>query len=364
MEFADMEFEPVKFGVVGLGMGQHHCKAVTQAKGAELVAVCDIDMSRTNKMVETYGCAGYEKYEEFLAHPGLEAVCICVPSGMHADFGIQAIRKGKHLVVEKPPDVKASKVQAMIDAAAKKGVKLEQIFQQRMSPLNRRIKDVIDKGRLGTLVGINALLPWWRHQSYYEDVAHGKWKGTWALDGGGSLANQGVHTVDIMLYFFGRVKSVFGKFGVFTHDIEAEDQTVAVLHFANGALGTIMTTTCAYRGTDQILLLFGERGQIRQSTYLEAWQIMHEDDPKREKEKAEEAEMLALYGPKDKKGETVASDPWALSADGHTAHVEDLAKAIRTGSEPMSTPAMAKHDVEVIEAIFKSGRTGKEVLIK
>lgn len=360
-----MAQDPVKFGVVGLGMGQHHCMAVNAAKGAELVAVCDIDMERTNKMVETYeGVTGYEKYDEFLKHPGLEAVCICVPSGMHADFGIKAINKKMHLVVEKPPDIKAQRVQDMVDAAKKHNVKLEQIFQQRMNPLNRRIKDTLDKGRLGKLIGINALLPWYRAQSYYEDVAHGRWKGTWALDGGGSLANQGIHTLDIILFFFGRVKSVVGKFGVFAHDIEAEDHTVAILNFENGAMGTLMTTTCAYRGTDQFLVMFGERGSIRQSTHLESWHIMQDNDPGREKEKAEEAEMMKLYGPKDTQGETTASDPWALSADGHTSHVEDLVKAIRTGSDVMSSPADAKHDIEVLEAIFESGRTGKEVFIK
>lgn len=359
-----MAHEPVKFGVVGLGMGQHHCMAVTGAKGAELVAVCDIDMERTNKMVEKYeGVTGYGDFDEFLTHPGLEAVCICLPSGMHADFGIKAIETGKHLVVEKPPDVKAVKVQEMIDAADKHGVKLEQIFQQRMLPMNRRIKKTLEEGRLGKLIGINALLPWYRAQSYYEDIEHGRWKGTWELDGGGSLANQGIHTLDIILFFFGRVKSVFGKFGVFAHDIEAEDHTVAVLNFENGALGTIMTTTCAYRGTDQFLVMFGERGQIRQSTNLEAWHVMHDNDPDRAKEKAEEAEMMALYGPKENRGESVANDPMALSADGHTAHIEDLVQAIREDREPTSTPLMGKHDIEVLEAIFESGRTGKEVFL-
>lgn len=359
-----MAHDPVRFGVLGLGMGQHHCKAVDDAVGAELVAVCDIDMERTNKMAEQYGASGYESFDEFLEHPGIEAVCICLPSGMHAEYGIKAIESGKHLVVEKPPEVQAAKVQDMIDAAAAKGVKLEQIFQQRMSPLNRRIKDTIDNGRLGKLIGINALLPWYRAQSYYDDVEHGRWKGTWELDGGGSLANQGIHTLDIILFFYGRVRSVVGKFGVFSHDIASEDHSIALLSFENGAMGTIMTTTCAYRGTDQFLVLFGDRGQIRQSTNLEAWQIMHDDDPDREKEKAEEAEMMALYGPKESKGDTVANDPWALSADGHTSHIEDLAKSIREGGEPMSTPAMGKHDIEVLEAIFESGRTGREVFIK
>ena len=356
--------EAVKFGVVGLGMGQHHCKAVTAANGAELVAVCDIDMDRTNSMMEEYGVAGYEKYEEFLQHPGLEAVCVCTPSGMHADFAIQAIKTGKHIVVEKPPDVKAVKVQEMIDAAKENNVKIEQIFQQRTLPMNRRIKDALDKGRLGKPIGINALLPWWRAQGYYEDVKHGKWKGTWALDGGGSLANQGIHTLDIILYFYGRVKSVIGKFGVFAHDIEAEDQTVAILNFESGAIGTIMTTTCAYPGSGQFIVMFGDRGQIRQSGSLERWSIMHDDDPDRAKEKAEEEEMMALYGPNaGKNKDDVSADPMALGAEGHTAHVEDLVKAIRTGSEPLSTPEMGKHDVEVLEAIFESGRTGKEIFL-
>lgn len=357
--------ETVKFGVVGLGMGQHHCKAVTAANGAELVAVCDIDMDRTKQMMDQYSIAGYEKYEEFLQHPGLEAVCVCTPSGMHADFAVQAMKLGKHIVVEKPPDVRAVKVQEMIDTAKACNVKVEQIFQQRTRPMNRRIKDAIDKGRLGKLVGINALLPWWREQSYYEDVAHGRWKGTWKLDGGGSLANQGIHTLDIILYFFGRVKSVIGSFGVFAHDIEAEDHTVAILKFENGAVGTIMTTTSAYPGSGQFIVMFGDRGQIRQSDHLERWSIKHDGDQKREKEIAEEQEMLALYGPKaGRNADNVAADPMALGAEGHTAHVEDLVKAIRTGSEPLSTPEMGKHDVEVLEAIFESGRTGKEVFIK
>jgi UDP-N-acetyl-2-amino-2-deoxyglucuronate dehydrogenase len=359
-----MAQEPIKFGVVGLGMGQHHCKAVDAAKGAELVAVCDTDMDRTNAMAEQYGAKGYEKYDEFLKHPGLDAVCVCTPSGLHAKFGIEAINEKKHLVVEKPPDVKAVRVQEMIDAAVKNDVKLEQIFQQRMSPMNRRIKNTIDEGRIGKLIGINALLPWFREQSYYEDIAHGRWKGTWELDGGGSLANQGIHTLDIILYFFGRVKSVMGKFGVFSHDIEAEDHSVAILNFENGAMGTIMTTTCAYRGTDQFLVLFGEKGQIRQSTNLEAWHVRQDDDADKAKEKAEEAEMMALYGPKDNQGESVANDPWALSADGHTAHIEDLVGAIRENRPTMSSPADGKHDIEVLEAIFESGRTGKEVFIK
>jgi len=360
-----MGTEPIKFGVVGLGMGQHHCKAVTAARGAELVAVCDIDMDRTNKLSAEYDVAGYEKYEEFLKHPGMQAVCVATPSGMHADFAIQAMKSEMHVVTEKPPDVKASKVREMVQVSKDLNCKMEQIFQQRTSPMNRRIKDAIDKGRLGKLMGINAIMPWWRAQSYYEDLAHGRWKGTWDLDGGGSLANQGIHTLDIILYFFGRVESVIGKFGVYAHDIEAEDQTNAILNFANGATGSITTTTCAYPGSGQFLVLYGNRGQIRQADCLERWSIMQDDDPDREKEKAEEQEMLTLYGPAASRNATdVANDPMALGAEGHTAHIEDLVKAITENRDTLSSPEMGLHDVEVLEAVFESGRTGKEVFIK
>ena len=88
-------------------------------------------------------------------------------------------------------------------------------------------------------------LPWYRAGEYYEGI-HGSWKGTWSMDGGGSLMNQGVHTVDLLQWFAGKVESVFGQFGIFAHDIEAEDQAAAVLRFASGALGTLYTTTCCY----------------------------------------------------------------------------------------------------------------------
>jgi len=347
----------IGFGVLGLGMGSYHADAIVKAAGARLVAVCDIDESRLKRDVEKHKVKGYNNYDDMLKDPEVEVVNVCTPSGMHVDMALMAVKAGKNIIMEKPVDVKVEKIDMLIKAGKEAGVKMGGIFQSRTTPLNKRIKDAIEKGSLGNLIGVHGILPWYRAQSYYEG-RHGSWKGTWAMDGGGSLMNQGVHTVDLLQWLAGRVKSVFGAFGVFGHKIEAEDKTAAVLKFANGAIGTLSTTTCAYPGLDQICLIHGVKGTISWGEdRLNSWKIQGE------REKEEEAEMLSLYGPKDKRGVTTSSDPMAVGSSGHVGIVEDMVHAILKGKDPMISIESAKHAVEIINAIYESGRTGKEVYI-
>jgi predicted dehydrogenase len=347
----------IGFGVVGLGMGTHHAKAIQSAKGAKLIAVCDIDEGRLNRTVEEHKVKSYKSYDDMLKDDEIEVINVCVPSGMHVDMAIQAIEAGKNIIVEKPVDIKVEKIDKLIEVGNKAGVKMSGIFQSRTTPMNKRIKDAIDKGRLGKLIGAHAILPWYRAQSYYEG-RHGSWKGTWDMDGGGSLMNQGVHTVDLIQWLVGRVRSVFGAFGVYAHKIEAEDKAAALLKFENGALGTLTTTTSAYPGLSQMVLIHGEEGTISWSEgHLVAWKI------RGEKEKEEEADMLSLYGPREKRGETTASDPMAVGSSGHVGMVEDMVQAILEDREPEITIESAKHAVEIVNAIYESGRTGKEVFI-
>lgn len=353
-----MERRELGFGVVGLGMGKHHCIAVKAAKGCRLVAICDEDAERLTPVAEEHEVKAYESYADLLADDEIDAVCVATPSGMHADMGIQALAAGKHIVVEKPVDVTVDQVKKLDQAVQDAGLKAAAIFQSRTEPLNKRIRAAIEGGRLGTLVGVHAILPWYRKQSYYEGP-HGSWKGTWAMDGGGSLMNQGVHTVDLIQWFGGRVKSVYGAFGVFAHDIEAEDKTVALLRFENGALGTLTTTTAAYGGDTQILLIHGDNGTIQKSTELRSWKFLDDEEGK------EEQEMMNLYGPKDKRqeGPTTASDPMAVGSAGHQFQIEDLVEAIWEDRKPYIAIEDATHAVEIVNAIYESGRTGKEVTI-
>ena len=346
--------EELGFAVVGLGMGKHHCRSITEAKGARLVTVCDLDEERLGQMVEKYGCKSTTRLEDVLADDEIQVVNIATPSGMHAEMGAQVADAGRHIIVEKPADITPERVDALAEAARRNGVKVGCIFQSRLDGLNKRIREAIQNDELGKLIGLHGHLPWFRRQAYYEGP-HGDWKGTWGMDGGGSLMNQGVHTVDLIQWLGGPVKQVMGMFGVFNHDIEAEDQTMALLRFENGALGTLYTTTCCYPGLDQQITIYGSKGSIQKdASKLLSWKIEGENEAE------VEAEMLRRFGKRDKE-EGIAADPMAVSSDGHTVIIEDLVQAIREDRDPMIGLESARHAVAIINGIFESGRTGKAV---
>ncbi len=343
----------LNFVVVGLGMGGHHCKAIQGAKGAHLAGVCDLDEERLAQRMKEFDCKGYARYTDVLKDKSVDAVCIVVESGNHATLGIQAAKAGKHIVMEKPVDVTPVRIKKFEDAVKQAGVKCGCIFQSRMENCNIMIKRAIDGGKMGAIIGAHAYLPWYRADSYYEGP-HGPWRGTWKLDGGGSMMNQGIHTVDLIQWFAGPVESVFGFYGVFSHKIEAEDQTVAVLKFKNGALGTFYATTCCIPEGAQRIYMYGTKGSFsRYGGTLETYDM---DTP------AKRERMINLFGGK-KKVDAIGKDPMAVSADGHLLIVEDLVKAVRTGREPIIPISSAKHAVEIACAIYKSARTHREVKI-
>jgi UDP-N-acetyl-2-amino-2-deoxyglucuronate dehydrogenase len=345
----------IGFGVVGLGMGKHHCKAVATAPGARLVAVCDLDAGRLGPVGEEYSCRTYSDLDAMLADDEIDVINIATPSGSHAELGIRAAAAGKHLIVEKPADIKAERIDSLIAAGKQHGVRIGGIFQSRLDKLNLQIRQSIQDGRFGKIIGVHGHLPWYRKQSYYEGD-HGSWKGTWDMDGGGSLMNQGVHTVDLLQWLVGPVESVMGMFGIFGHDIEAEDQSVGLLRFANGAIGTLYTTTCCYPGYRQRVTIYGSEGSVvKDEGALQDWKVQGDEGG------AEEKQLLARYGAN--KEASGAADPLAVSFDGHTQIILDMIGAIHEGRDPVIGLDSARHAVEIINAVYESGRTGREVKI-
>jgi UDP-N-acetyl-2-amino-2-deoxyglucuronate dehydrogenase len=352
-----MSERTIRFAVVGLGMGVHHCKDLVDAKDCELVAICDANAERLEKNRQQFGVKATDSYADLLRDPDVDVVNICTPSGTHADLSVQALRAGKHVICEKPPDVTVEAVDRMIAAQRETGKKLMVIFQSRFEPLYRKLYATIQEGRLGQLVGVHGTVNWWRAQNYF--TSPGMWKGTWKFDGGGSLANQGVHTVDLLQWLGGPVVEVYGKFGRFAHDIETEDKTVAVLTFANGALGTLTTTTAAYPGLDRTIFLHGSKGSVvAEDDELTRWIIQGET---RDAEREEEARMLASFGKKGDRDATTASDPFAFATRGHMAQFEAMADAIRNDTSPPNSIETTRHTVEILTAVYESGRTGKPV---
>lgn len=352
-----MSERPIRFAVLGLGMGAIHCKDLVDAKGCELVAVCDASPERREKTSEQYGVRGYASYAELLADPDVDVVNICTPSGTHADLTVQALKAGKHVVCEKPPDVTVEAVDRMIAAQRESGKQVMVVFQSRFEPMYRKIKAAVDAGRLGKLAGVHGQVTWWRSHEYYAPP--GNWKGTWKLDGGGSLANQGVHVLDVLQWIGGPVVEVYGKFGVFEHNIESEDKTVAVLTFANGALGTLTTTTAAYPGLDRGILVHGGKGTIQtQDDYILRWALKGETP---EAEREEERQVLDELGRKEQLDSTTASDPFAFAWRGHLVQFEAMAEAVRNGVAPENSIETTRHTIEILNAVYESGRTGKPV---
>lgn len=354
------EQEPLGFGVVGLGMGQHHCRSIAKAEGARLVAVCDLRRELAEQVAEQYGCKVYTDYREMLADPAIQVVNVAVPTGLHAEVGIAAAKAKKHVICEKPLDVTLEKADALIQACRENGVKLAGIFQRRLHPLSKRVKEVVEQGRLGKIIYADIQLYWWRAPSYYAGGNPPGWRGTWALDGGGAVMNQGIHSVDFIQWIAGPAKSVFAKAGTFNHAIEAEDLGIAVVTFESGALGSIVCTTCAYPGLTNNFHLIGERGTIalRNDGQVVAWRIKSDQPGEEERE---EEEMQRRY-PGDRA--SPSADPMAFSFDGHTVEVEDMVRCVREDTTPLIPGDEARKAIALVLAIQRSAREGREVAVR
>jgi UDP-N-acetyl-2-amino-2-deoxyglucuronate dehydrogenase len=230
--------KPVRFAIVGLGMGRVRAKDCTQTPGAELALLCDTDQERLARNTAEFQVPGTPSFDEVLKHDDVEAVMIVTPSGMHADMCIAAAKAGKHVVSTKPLDVSLPAIDKLIKACDKAGVLLAVDFQERYTDMPLRVRAGLDQRLFGDLILIEARLKWFRGDPYYEG-----WHGTWNMDGGGSLMNQTVHLIDQLCWFGGDVEQVVGRMKVYTHRIETEDLGLGLVDFKNGAKGVIVGTT-------------------------------------------------------------------------------------------------------------------------
>ncbi len=348
--------ETVNFAVVGLGIGQTHCQAIQATPGARLVAVCAADSATLERVAADYQVDGYSDYNQLFERPDVDVVCVCTPSGTHAQVGIAAARAGKHVLCEKPLDISLEKADALIAACKQAGVYLGAVFQNRFHPVSLAIKSAIDQGKLGRIVYADAHLYWYRADSYFSGGDPKGWHGTWALDGGGAFINQGIHSIDLIQWLVGPVKSVFTKAGTFTHRIETEDVGTSTITFESGAIGNITCMTSAYPGLTNDFHFVGEHGSIVMRDHkLVTWRIKGES---REAEAAEEQRMIEAYSAS---GPNPAFDPKIVG--GHGAHIDDMVKAIREGHEPVLNGERARPALALVLAILESARVGREVQV-
>ncbi len=347
----------LRFGIVGAGViGRTHAEAIASLPDADLVAVADVIPDQAPRLAARYGATPYTDLDEMLAREELDVVDVCTPSGLHGDHACRVMRSGRHVIVEKPMEITQSALDEMRRVQGETGVRLAVISQHRFDEASREVHDLVTQGALGRLVLGNAQIPWWRSQAYYES---GKWRGTWALDGGGSLMNQSIHSIDILLWLMGPVKSVYAHTDTLAHQMETEDVAAAVLRFQSGALGTIAASTAAYPGVITRIEIFGDRGSaIIENDRLATLDLARD----REQE-------VGPYGASPKARQPVspdagtASSAAAVPAGTHAMQIADMIHAIRTGDRPLVDAEEGRRPVEVILAIYESARTGKEVAL-
>ena len=251
----------IHWAIIGCGIiSQSHLDAVAALPDATIYAVCDVDAARAEEKRADFGAQKvYTDYHALLADPAVDVVSICTPSGMHAEMAIAAARAGKHIFCEKPMDVTAEKMSAMIDAIERAGVKCGCVFQRRTYPEARAVHDFIAQHDPGPVIFAEARLKYYRDQAYYDS---GDWRATWELDGGGALMNQGVHGVDLLRWLAGDVESVSAQCRTLARNIDVEDAAAAVVCFKNGAIGTIRGTTCVYPAQETQISLHFKEGTI------------------------------------------------------------------------------------------------------
>jgi len=337
----------VAFGIIGCGaIAPWHIEAIRASRGGRLVAVADPDEAKARKVAEEHGVVAYTDYHQMLCRPDIDVINICTPSGKHMEAALAAVRAGKHIVVEKPLEITLERIDAILREADAAGVKVSAVFQRRFQETTRRIKRAIDDGKLGRVVLANMANEGHRSQSYYDS---GAWRGTWALDGGGALMNQAIHGVDLLLYLMGPVESLSAYTGTLARRIEVEDTVVASLRFRNGTLGTIVAATSVQPHNPFRCEILGDSGSVRiEGESITAWHVDGEGE-------------AAVVLPEAPKKLTAATGSFAFSLEGHTGQIQDVIDAIRENRNPSVDGREGRRAVELVLAIYESGRTGRPV---
>jgi UDP-N-acetyl-2-amino-2-deoxyglucuronate dehydrogenase len=348
-----MQEQQIGFGVIGAGnIALIHAQALADmGPGVKLRAFLARTAERAVPLAQRFGAEAMTDLPAFLARADIQVVIICTPSGTHADLGIQAAAAGKHVVVEKPIDVTLERAQALVDACAQRRVQLGVIFQSRFMPAVSLIKRAIDSGRLGRLYVVDAYVKWFRTEGYYQAA---RWRGTKALDGGGALINQAIHTVDLAQYFAGPAASVYGLCQRRHHPyIEGEDTALALVQYRGGAAGVIEATTSISPGFARRVEVHGERGSIiLDGNDVGFWQLGESGEEERELERLRAA---------DKDRSDGASNPMNLDTSAHRRQLEDFVAAIRQGRPPTVDGREGLKALEIVLAVYRSSETGAAV---
>ncbi|MCL1952969.1 MAG: Gfo/Idh/MocA family oxidoreductase [Oscillospiraceae bacterium] len=324
----------VRFGIVGCGgIARWHAGAIQSIDGASLSAVCDADEARAAAFAREYAVPCFTDMNDLLGL--VDAVCVCTPSGLHAQQAEQALLAGKHALVEKPLAITRESLARVLQAQKTSGALLCAVSQLRYSPDVAEAKRLIESGALGRILLADLSMKYWREPAYYESNA---WRGTRAMDGGGALMNQGIHGVDLLRFLCGEINHIRAYQNTLLHDIETEDALSACFTLAGGGMGALTAATCAWPGHRRRLEICGSQGSLT----------------------LEEDRLIQLEiknGPRLEKTHDSAhgaSDPFNLAFDPHRRQLSAFVEAVRTGGACMPDGEDAARTLNLIFRIYEA----------
>lgn len=334
-------------GIAGCGsISDTHAEAIQQTNRGKLVTVHSRSKPNRERVSRKLNVEGYSDYQEFLSQSDLDIVVICTPSGNHLEYGMAAAEAGKHVIVEKPIEINIARGRKLINYCRNHNVKLAVIYQNRFFDQVVKMKECIESGDIGSVFMASGSVKWYRDQEYYSGSP---WRGTLDLDGGGALINQSIHTIDLLQWLNGGVKSVQGFKGTYTHPgIEGEDNAVAALKFNNGSIGVFEASTSVNPPQQRKIEIHGAKG----SAILEGNIFQLKKDGKTE-------------NPAEVKDSGGASSPLAgMTFENHKQQYDRILEAIQNDQTPPVSGEESLQSLAVVEAIYRSATEGRPVDIE
>jgi UDP-N-acetyl-2-amino-2-deoxyglucuronate dehydrogenase len=349
--------QTIRFGIVGYGkVAGLHVQALAGLDACELAAVCGRDQAKAEAFAAPHGIAAFTSIAKMVSQQELDAVIIATPHLQHREHSISALEAGAHVLVEKPMALSVEACDAMISAAHTHGRLLGVISQRRWFPAVRRVREAIDAGKIGVPVLGQVIMLGWRDEAYYRSDP---WRGSWSGEGGGVLANQAPHQLDLMQWFMGPIEEVFAYWDNLNHPyIEVEDTAVAIFRCQNGALGNILVSNSQKPGIYAKVHVHGRSGAsvgvqtdggamfvagmsgIVEPAWNDIWTIPGE-------------ERLPLQWRNEDEVLFSRIDPTSYF---HALQFADFADSIRNGRAPAVDGREGRKSVALIEAIYRSGR--------
>lgn len=335
-----------KMGVSIIGCGtiyKNHGDALRNNDYCELVSVVDINEDRAIKASEHYGCKYHTDYLEMLKDDKVQIVHICTPHYLHGPMAIEAMKAGKHVLVEKPVSLNPEEGREVAKVAKETNRHLGVCFQNRYNPTSVKVMEIIGNSVLGKVKGIKGIVTWYRDEPYYSNSP---WRGKWSTEGGGVLINQSIHTLDLLQWFGGKIEKVLGNVDIRTLNnvIEVEDTADATLFFENGARGIFYATNC-----------FTTNSAVEVDIHLEQGSLRISDNEL----------TLTLNGNRETIAVDLNSDTGEKSYWGksHDDLIKSFHKAVAENNfNGYISASEATKSLEIIEKIYQSSKERKSII--